>query len=566
MPSIPLNPGFVLVLAGFIVLAAPRFARAPIMAGAGLLGLILLLEHDFGAAAAVAQMGLPVVLLNLDVLNRLFGVALLIALMGLAIFAHARRNRVEDAATMIMAGGAVSALFVGDLVSFVAAAALSGLGAAWVVFCSQREGAERAGVRLLVWNGLEGLLLLVGVAFHLSAGADSSVFSRMDVGTVGGAFLLAAFLMRTGAPLAHVWVKDTVSHASPLGGAALSAFATIVGVYALARFFPSEPLLGPIGAAMVVLGIAYAAAADDLRAACAYGQISQVGVCVTLIGLGSPLALAAAEGHAFTSVIAFTALQLACGAVLERRGDVRISGFHGLARAMPITCWLLFIGGITVAAMPGFSLYVTLSAGLEAAAQWELQWLWTLIAASPAGLFIALTLRPAIAAHRRSDDAGVINEAPFSMLLGAGMATFFGLSVGLAPNWLYGLMPADIAFAPFAWDRLAPQFELLGAAGVTYILLLVFGALPKERPMQLLDVDSLYRGPLADAGRWAGIVILRIYGAWQAALAIVAERTGAGLSAWMRRWDWPYPSRGWSALQFLTVAGLLLIMLVGAQL
>jgi multicomponent Na+:H+ antiporter subunit D len=566
MPSIPLNPGFVLILAGLIVLAAPRMLRGPIMALSALLGLVFLLENDFGAAAAVRQMGLPVVLLDLDALNRIFGIALLIALIAIAIFAHGRRNRVEDSAILIMAGGAVSALFVGDLVSFVAAAALSGLAGAWTVFCSQQEGSARAGARLLVWNGLEGLLLLVGVAFHLAASGGNSAFTRMESGTVGGAFLLAAFLMRIGAPFAHVWLKDTIAHASPLGGAALSVFAPIVGVYALAHAFPAEPMLAPIGAAMIVLGVVFAAASDDLRAAGGYGLTSQIGVCVALIGVGTPLSLAAAEGHAFTATLAFAAFQLACGAIVERHGAARLSRFGGMARAMPITCALLMVAGLTVSAMPGLSLYASLSVGLDAAAPWDLQWLWALIAGGAAALFVSLTLRPALAAHRRVAHPVSLREAPFSMLLGTALAAFFGISVGLAPDWLYGLMPADIAFAPFALDRVAPQFEMLGAAGVVFILLRAFGLAPKERALDLLDVDAFYRGPVANAGRWAGVVILRLYGAWQAALSILSARITAALVAWTRTWDRPYLGRSWAAVQFLALGIVLAIMLAGAQL
>ena len=37
---------------------------------------------------------------------------------------------------------------------------------------------------------------------------------------------------------------------------------------------------------------------------------AQTGVCLALIGLGSPLALAAAEGHAFATLLAFAGLQM----------------------------------------------------------------------------------------------------------------------------------------------------------------------------------------------------------------------------------------------------------------
>lgn len=536
------------------------------MAGAALLALWLLLDHDFGAAAAVAQMGLPVVLLDLDALNRIFGIAALIALIALSIFANARRNRYEDSAILMMAGGAVSALFVGDLVSFVAAAALAGLAAAWIVFCSPVEGASRAGVRLLVWNGLEGLLLLVGVAFHLSAGAASTVFARLDVQTIGGGCIFAALMIRVGAPFAHVWLKDTISHASPLGGAALSAFGTMVGVYALARFFPAEPLLVPIGAAMIVVGALFASTVDDLRAGAAYGLMTQTGACLALVGVGSPLAVAAAEGHVFTSIFVFAALQMTLGGVLARRGVVRISQFEGLAQAMPVSTLLMLVTGLAAAGMPGLALYATHSVALDASAAWDLRWLWALIAASSALLFVSLALRPALAAHRHGGKRAKFNETPFSMLLGAGVAAFFCISIGLAPSWLYGLMPTALTFAPFALDRMAPQFELLGAAGAAYVLLRALNLAPRERAVDLLDIDAFYRGPVAGAARWAGVVMLRLYGAWGAAVTTLATRAVSGLAAWMRSCDAPYLGRGWAALQFWAIGALAIVILIGARL
>lgn len=553
MLQITLNPGFVCILAALIALGTPRVLRPPLMGGAAILALWLMLDRDFGAAAAAAQMGLPVVLLDLDALNRIFGIAMLIALIVLAICSGARRSRSEDAAILLMAGGAVSALFVGDLISFVASAALAGLASSWLVFASPVENASRSGVRLLIWQGIEGLLFLVGVAFQLSAGAESSIFARLDPKTIGGGAIFAALMIRIGAPLAHVWVKDAFAHASPVGGGALAAFSTMLGVYALSRLFPGEFILVPIGAAMIVLGVAYALAEDDMRRAAASGLTAQTGVCVAMIGVGSPLAMAAAEGHAFTVIFAFLALQLVLGAVLGRTGRIRVSEFEGLVRVMPLTSLLLVAAGLAVAAAPGFALYSTTAIALEASAQWELEWLWALLAALAPALLIALMLRPSLAAFR-SLTPTPMKEAPFPMLLGSGLAVFFCLSVGLAPGWLFGLLPTELTFAPYALDRVAPQLELLGAAGVAFVLLRAMRLTPAEQHTHLLDVDSFYRGPAAGAGRWVGVVMLRVYGAWQAAVARMGAETQKRAARWARDCDRPYRLRAASLVQLTVIA------------
>jgi len=560
--EIPLNPGFIPILAGLAVLAAPRVARAPVMALAALAAMWFLLDYQFGAASAIAQMGLPVVLLNLDALNRIFGIALLIALIALSIYSGARRNRYEDAAILMLVGGSVSALFVGDLIIFVATAALAGLAASWTVFASPIENANRAGVRLLIWHGLEGLLFLVGVALHLTAGAASVEIGRLDVATISGGCIFAALMIRVGAPFAHVWLKDAVSHASPVGGAALSAFTTMLGVYALARLFPAEPLLVPIGAAMILIGALYAASETDLRRAAAYGLTAQTGVCVALVGVGSPLAMAAAEGHAFAALLAFVALQMVLGAVLERRGSVDAAALDGLSRAMPITSLLMVAAGLAVAGVPGFALYATQTVALESVAQWELRWLWLCIAALPAVLLVSLVLRPALAAYRASAPVP-FSEAPFPMLLGAGLATFLCLSIGLAPGWLYNLMPTALVFQPFAIDRLAPQFELLGVAGLIFLALHAVGAAPKASSIRTLDIDALYRGPFALAGRWAGVLLLRVYGAWQAAATQSGHAVGRLIAALAQLCDRPFaPARAANVVQFISIGSFLMIILL----
>lgn len=562
MLAITLNPGFVCILAALLVLAAPRMMRQVLMVGTAVVSLWLMLDREFGAVVAAQQMGLPMVPLNLDALNRIFGLAMLMALIIIGVASGARRNRAEDAAILVLAGGAVSALFVGDLVSFVAAASLSGIAAAWIVFASPLPNSSRSGARMLIWFGLEGLLFLIGVAFQLSAGAASSIFAQLDATTIGGAFIFAALLVRVGAPLAHVWVKDAIAHASPVGAVALCAFTTMLGIYALARLFPAEPILAPIGASMAVIGAAFAVAEDDLRRAAASGLTAQTGVCVMLIGLGSPLALAAAEGHAFTLVFAFLALLLTLGAVLGRQGHARAARLEGVARVMPISATLMLLAGLAVTGAPGLASYITTAIALEASTQWINVAPWVITSGLGAALLIALMLRPALQAYRAPPGPAVRNEAPFAMLLAAALALFFCLSIGVAPRWLYGLMPTELAFRPYEIERVAPQIELLGAAGAVYLALRALRLTAPERALRLLDVDAIYRGPAAGAGRWVGVVLLRMYGAWQTQWERLSKAGGAVVARVIRLCDRPYRGSAWSAAQFAAIAAAIAIALL----
>lgn len=559
MPAITLNPGFLIVFAALAMLALPRAWRPAAMALSAIAALWLLLDYRFGSAAAVAQMGLSIVPLELDPLNRVFGIGFLIALVLIAIYSGARRNRVEDFAVTLLAGGAVTALFVGDLVSFLAALSLAGLATAWVVLASPSARANQAGVRVLVWHGLEGLLFLIGVAFHISADAESSIFGRMDLSTISGGFVFAALMIRVGAPFAHVWSKDAIAHASHVGAVALTVFPAMLGVYAVARLFPAEAALIPIGLAMMALGLLYALAEDDLRAGAAYGYLAHVGVCLALIGIGSPMARAGGEAHAFTTMFAFLLIQMALGALAERQGEARASTLAGAGRVQPLSVMLALVGGLAAAGAPGLATYASVAVALQASANWDYRLVWLGVSVVCAGLAPALALRPILAAHRPGLAKAPGAHAPFPMLLAMSVAAFFSLAIGLSPSWLFRLTPAELNFAPYSLEAVAPHLSLLGAACATYLVLHMLGLERAQERLRILDVDAFYRGPVAAAGRWLGVVALRVLGAGQTALAAAGAQGARGFQRMTEALDRPYRD-GWAgAALLLTLACLLFV-------
>jgi multicomponent Na+:H+ antiporter subunit D len=148
------------------------------------------------------------------------------------------------------------------------------------------------------------------------------------------------------------------------------------------------------------------------------------------------------------------------------------------------------------------------------------------------------------------------------MLLAIALASFFCLSVGMAPGWLYGLLPSELAFRPYEIERAAPQLELLGAAGAAYLALRAVRLTASERTLRLLDVDAIYRGPAAGAGRWVGVVLLRLYGSWQTQWERFSNAAGLAIANAIRLCDRPYRGSAWSAAQFAAIAAAIAIALL----
>jgi multicomponent Na+:H+ antiporter subunit D len=248
--------------------------------------------------------------------------------------------------------------------------------------------------------------------------------------------------------------------------------------------------------------------------------------------------------------------------VLLRFGPPRASGLAGLAGTMPVTAFFVVLGGAAAAGAPGLGVYVSLAAALEAAAQWPTRLVWLGVAALSGVLFAALALRPALIVFRGEVQRAQLKESPFPMMLGMILAAFFCVAVGLSPTWLYRLTPSEgLTFAPYTPGRLGPQLELIGAAGAAYVLFRALRLAPRERALELLDCDALYRGPVAGAGRWTGVVILRIFGALQALWDRLAARAAGLFAAWARGCDRPYADRWSGAAQFAAIGAVLVIIL-----
>jgi multicomponent Na+:H+ antiporter subunit D len=543
MLTIAVNPGFALILGAIAALALPKTLRGWLMLASAIAAIVLTFAPHLGVYHGFRQIGLDVVQFRLDELSRTFGLAFGFGAVLVAIASGDRRNRYEDCAILLLAGGAATAVFAGDLITFVGATELCSVAGAWIVLAAGGSASSTAGIRFLIWQGLGGLLLLCGVAFHLAEGFNIE-FAPLPADSVGGGFLFAGLFIKVGAPLAHVWFKDAVSSASPVGAAALCAFTSNVALYAFARGFAGEAVLAPIGAAMAVLGVLYALAEDDLRRAVAYSLIAQTGLALAAIGAGSPLALAGATTHAFTLVLVYSLLLFAIGAVMLQTGTARASALGGLARAMPVTAFFGVLGCFAAAGTPHLALYASQTLSLAAVANegWRNISIILLAAAAATAAFAAVRLPAALFFGRPKTYAQVMSDvpAPFGLILAMTLAAFFLIVMGAAPGWLIRIAPpAPIPLDAFDAARAGPRLELLTGAALGYAAMLLVGATGERRARDLLDVDAFYRGPAASAARLMGAGLLWVYGRLKAAGEFALSLTGRVIAIFARASDRP---------------------------
>jgi multicomponent Na+:H+ antiporter subunit D len=125
------NPGFFILFAAlFVPFARDVASRSILMVGGPLVALVALISAQ-GLSIdlqTVQFLGLELVLYRPDSLSFVFGLAFIIAAALVGVYALHRRDALQDSTAMLYAGAAVTAVFVGDLIS---------LFIAWACSCSR---------------------------------------------------------------------------------------------------------------------------------------------------------------------------------------------------------------------------------------------------------------------------------------------------------------------------------------------------------------------------------------------------------------------------------------------
>ncbi|MDQ2773781.1 MAG: NADH-quinone oxidoreductase subunit L [Acidobacteriota bacterium] len=196
---------------------------------------------------------------------------------------------------------------------------------------------------------------------HLPHGTVVLICSLLVIGAVGKS---AQF------PL-HVWLPDAMEGPTPVSALIHSATMVCAGVYLLARsnfLFLLAPEVGLgvaiTGAATALFAATVALVENDIKRVLAYSTISQIGFMFLALGLG---ANRAAMFHVVTHAFFKSLLFLGAGSVIHAlHGEQNLKHMGGLRKQLPVTFWTMWIAGLTLAGIPGFSAFFSKDLILEA--------------------------------------------------------------------------------------------------------------------------------------------------------------------------------------------------------
>ena len=484
-----LHPGLVLVAAGLLLPWLPRTVRSALTLIAPLIALALVWQLPEGNWWQASYLDYELTVMRSDALARLFAIIFCIMAFAGGLFALNQKSRLEVPAAFVYAGAAVGAALAGDLITLFICWELLALASALVIWSARTPASYGASMRYLAVHLGGGVLLMAGIAGHV-AQTGSIAFEAMAPDSLAHWLILAGFLVNAGAPPLSAWLPDSYPEASFSGSVFLSAFTTKAAVYVLLRGFAGTELLIYVGLFMIFYGIVYALLENDMRRILVYSIVNQVGFMVAGAGIGTELAINGAASHAFAHIIYKGLLLMSAGSVLLMTGKRKCSDLGGLFQSMPLTTVCGTIGALAISAFPLTSGFVTKSMISQAAADQHLLWVWLLLAAASAGVFLHAGIKFPWFVFFQKDSGLRPPEPPLNMRLAMVLFAFLCIAIGVYPGPLYALLPYPVDYVSYTGSHVILQLQLLLFSGLAFFVMLPW----MKRTLTItLDADWLYR-------------------------------------------------------------------------
>ncbi len=453
-----------------------------------------------------------------------------------------------------------------------------------------------AALQALLVTGAGGLCFLAGVIL-LGRMAGTFLISellQMDAATLVAQpgfttvlvlILLGAFTKSAQFPF-HFWLPNAMEAPAPVSAYLHSATMVKAGIFLLARLFPLLsasplwfPIVAPVGAVTMILGVVMALGQNDLKKILAYTTVAVLGTLTMLLGIGTELAVQAAMAYLLAHALYKATLFMTSGTVDHETGTRDPDLLGGLRRAMPFTAAAALIGGLSMAGVPMLLGFVSKEYFYKALldAPGSGVW-WEVLGVSASVVMVALAITAGFKPFwgRLKPTPKKAHEAPWTMWLGPLLLGVAGIKTGLFPSYAGAGLVGPAAAAVLGDAGFVGGLKLwhgwttaLGLSAVTVVLgLALYGLLPRIRAARGIyaglarfgperGYDNLLEGVLSFA-RWQTGVLqngyLRNYIMTVVLFTVV-------LVGWMLPGVVPPPD--WSAMvrpNVLTVTVCLLIM------
>ena len=253
-----------------------------------------------------------------------------------------------------------------------------------------RPAACAAAIKAMIVNRIADLPFAVGVAliyFKFGSNEFATIFPAMAAhqsdtyslfGATFPAFEVIGVLLFIGAMgksaqlFLHVWLPDAMEGPTPVSALIHAATMVTAGVFLMARMSPlmeyapfALGMVTVVGASTALFAATVGCTQNDIKRVIAYSTCSQLGYMFTAAGVGAyEVSVFHLITHAFFKALLF----LSAGSVIHAMSDEQdMRKMGGLAKLIPWTCTVMWIGNLALAGIPPFAGYYSKDAIISAA-------------------------------------------------------------------------------------------------------------------------------------------------------------------------------------------------------
>lgn len=231
---------------------------------------------------------------------------------------------------------------------------------------AERAVSRRAAIQALLVTGAGGLAMLVGIVI-LGTRYGSFLLSDLlattpPAGTavsVGIVLVLIGAISKSAIVPLHFWLPGAMAAPTPVSAYLHAAAMVKAGVYLVARLAPAfaqttswHVLLLPLGVATMLLAGWRAIQVHDLKLVLAFGTVSQLGLLITMMAIGTPDAALAAITLLVAHALFKASLFMVVGIIDHGAGTRDLRRLSGLGRRAPWLCAVAVIAAFSMAGLP----------------------------------------------------------------------------------------------------------------------------------------------------------------------------------------------------------------------
>ncbi|MBU6998706.1 MAG: hypothetical protein HXS41_13540 [Theionarchaea archaeon] len=287
---------------------------------------------------------------------------------------HIRGLGKYDAFYFLMVAGIMGVLLTRDIFNMYVFFEILSISVYILITTGEKKENYRASLKYLVLGSVSSgfFLFAVGITYAITGSLNMDHIAAAVPGIMEedpvpvymiSSLILASLGLKSGLVPLHFWLPDAHSMAPSPVSALLSGIVLKISIYGLFRLsslfggsiLGSDGVVIVLGVVTLVVGSVLALVQKDLKRMLAYSSISQIGLIITGLGIGTDVAVRGALFHLINHALMKSGLFLCAGVIIHQSRSREISRLRGVSPGMALCFVILSLGIIGVPPLNGFS-------------------------------------------------------------------------------------------------------------------------------------------------------------------------------------------------------------------